>query len=397
VTRNEKIRVLFLSSPVFAGADTWVHFLVLEHLDPARIERFAAGQMPLPGSPAPAFEQLRSIAGVTVRPTDFGPSFFELSAREKRRNIVRMAPALKSLAGLALYIRRRGIQIIHSTDRPRDAMACAALSALSGAKSVIHVHVKFDDWMGRGVRWAFGRADALIGVSNFVASSLVAGGYDSRRVHGVPNAIDPTAWDPSLDPMPGRSSLGVKAGAPLVVSVSRLFSWKGHAELIRAIAIAKRDCPDVRLAIVGADYPPGSGTTENLRRTAAECGVGDRVSFTGQRSDIAALLAACDVFALPSFEEPFGLVYAEAMAMKRPVVALNTGGAPEVVRHGETGLLSPREDVGALASNIVRLLRDPLLRARMGEAGRRDVEARFTPSRLATDVESVYSRVLSTS
>jgi glycosyltransferase involved in cell wall biosynthesis len=391
---NEKIRVLFLSSPTFTGADTWVHYLVLKSLDPARVERHAAGQVPLPGSPSPAFEELRAIAGVKLRPTDFGPSFFQLGARERRRNIARVAPAVASLLGLALHVRRHRIQIIHSTDRPRDAIACAALAALSGAKSVIHVHVKFDDWMGRGVRWAFGRADGLIGVSNFVAKSLVDGGYASNRVHAVPNSIDPSAWDPTLDPSAGRRSLGVEASAPLVVSVSRLFSWKGHHELIRAIALVKRDCPAVRLAIVGSDYPPGSGATETLRATAAECGVADRVSFTGQRNDIAALLAASDVFALPSFEEPFGLVYAEAMAMKRPVVALNTGGAPEVVRHDETGLLAPRGDIPALASNIVRLLRDPALRARMGEAGRRDVEARFTPSRLATDVERVYSQVL---
>jgi glycosyltransferase involved in cell wall biosynthesis len=391
---NEKIRVLFLSSPVFTGADTWIHYLILRSLDSTRVERHAAGQMPLPGTPAPAFDELRSIPGVHLRATDFGPSFFQQSAREKRRNIVRMVPAVKSLLGLARYIRSEGIQIIHSTDRPRDAIACAALSALSGAKSVVHIHVKFDDWMGRGVRWAFGRADALIGVSNFVAESLVAGGYSRSRVHAVPNAIDPAAWDPALDPSQGRRSLGVEAGAPLIVSVSRLFYWKGHTELIRALALVKRDCPAARLAIVGADYPPGSGVTAKLRATAAECGVLDSVTFAGQRSDIAALLAASDVFALPSHEEPFGLVYAEAMAMKRPVVAIDKGGTPEVVRHGETGLLSPLGDVAALAANLVRLLKDASLRARMGEAGRRDVEVRFTPARLAADVEGVYSKVL---
>jgi glycosyltransferase involved in cell wall biosynthesis len=392
--RDDKIRVLFLSSPVFTGADTWVHYLVLKNLDPTKVERFAAGQVPLPGTPAPAFEELRSISGVNLRPTDFGPSFFQQTAREKRRNVVRMVPAVKSLLGLALYIRRHRIQIIHSTDRPRDAIACATLAALSGAKSVIHIHVKYDDWMGRGVRWAFGRADALIGVSNFVARSLIAGGYAPGRVHAVLNAIDPSGWDPALDPSPGRLSLGVEANAPLIVSVSRLFYWKGHTELIRAVALVKRDCPGVRLAIVGADYPPGSGVTEKLRATAVECGVADRVTFAGQRSDVPALLAACDVFALPSHEEPFGLVYAEAMAMKRPVVAIDKGGAPEVVRHRETGLLSPLGDIEALASNLVELLKDPSLRARMGEAGRQDVEARFTPARLARDVENVYSRVL---
>jgi glycosyltransferase involved in cell wall biosynthesis len=259
---------------------------------------------------------------------------------------------------------------------------------------VIHVHVKFGDWMGRGVRWAFGRADALIGVSDFVAKSMVLGGYAPQRTYAVPNAIDPTAWDPTLDPAPGRNALGLDAKAPLVLSVSRLFSWKGHTELIRALAHVKREIPDVRLAIVGSDYPPGSGVSAKLRVLAGELGVAENVVFAGHRSDVAALLAASEVFALPSFEEPFGLVFAEAMAMKRPVVALDNGGTPEVVRHGETGLLSRPGDIEMLASNLLQLLRDPSLRARMGEAGRRDVEARFTPVRLASDVENVYASLL---
>ena len=161
-----------------------------------------------------------------------------------------------------------------------------------------------------------------------------------------------------------------------------------------ALAAVKRDLPDVRLVIVGADYPPGSGVSSKLRAQAEELGVGSHVSFAGHRNDIAALLAASDVFALPSFEEPFGLVFAEAMAMKRPVVALGNGGTPEVVRHGETGLLSAPGDIPGLAANLVTLLRDPALRARMGEAGRRDVERRFTPARLSLDVEKVYASVL---
>jgi glycosyltransferase involved in cell wall biosynthesis len=87
-------------------------------------------------------------------------------------------------------------------------------------------------------------------------------------------------------------------------------------------------------------------------------------------------------------------VFAEAMAMKRPVVALDNGGTPEVVRHGETGLLSRPGDIEALASNLSLLLADPSLRARMGDAGRRNVEARFTPAELARGIERIYSSLL---
>jgi glycosyltransferase involved in cell wall biosynthesis len=97
---------------------------------------------------------------------------------------------------------------------------------------------------------------------------------------------------------------------------------------------------------------------------------------------------------MASFEEPFGLVFAEAMAMRRPVVSLDSGGAPEVVRHGETGLLSAPRDLPSMTANILTLLRDPALRATMGENGRRRVEAEFTPRRMASDAERLYSELL---
>jgi glycosyltransferase involved in cell wall biosynthesis len=106
------------------------------------------------------------------------------------------------------------------------------------------------------------------------------------------------------------------------------------------------------------------------------------------------IMAACDVFTMPSFEEPFGLVFLEAMAMRRPVVAVDNGGTPEVVEHGRTGLLSPAWDVPALSANILALLRDGSLRARMGEAGRARVLDRFSAQRMGRDAASAYQQIL---
>ncbi|MDB4989427.1 MAG: hypothetical protein JWN04_4605 [Myxococcaceae bacterium] len=395
--QREKIRVLFLSSPLTIGADTAIHLLLLRHLSRARFELHAAGQ-PAGRSEgaAPAFEALQALPGVSLRPTNFGPSLFGQTRLSKLRSVSQVVPASASLIGLARYIRRHRIQILHATDRPRDAVTCAALAALTGAKAVIHVHVKYGEWMSRGVKWALGRADSLVGVSRFVAQSLVSdGGYRPERVHSVLNAIEPSRWDVTSSRDPGRDSLGVSASTPLILSVARLFRWKGHEELIRALALVKRQMPDVRLAIVGTDYPEGSGTTRALSALARELGVLENILFTGQRQDVASLLAACDVFALPSFEEPFGLVFAEALAMKRPVVALSNGGTPEVVDHGKSGLLSAPADIESMAANLLTLLRDPGLRASYGEYGRRQVELRFTPERLASDVEALYAQLLS--
>lgn len=390
-SRDQRIRVLFINSAIGIGADTAMHLLLLRNLSRERFELHAAGQ---PGRPSPAFDELRTIPDLALRPTYFGPSFWQQPRLQQMASTTKLVPMTASLLGLAAYMRRRRIQIIHSTDRPRDSLACVTLSALTGAKSVVHAHVNFGDWMGPGVRWAFGRANALVGVSRFSAGTFVSAGYPSERVHAVLNAIELSRWDPTLDPTIGRATIGVPQGAPFIVSVARLFRSKGQHELIQALARVKREFPDVRLAIVGADYPEGNGETRWLQDRARELGVAENVIFTGQRSDIASLMAACDVFSLPSFLEPFGLVFAEAMAMKRPVVALSDGGTPEVVEHEKCGLLSSAGDIDALAFNLIRLLRDPALRQRFGEYGRKRVEEHFTPSRMAADVADLYGRLL---
>jgi glycogen(starch) synthase len=109
---------------------------------------------------------------------------------------------------------------------------------------------------------------------------------------------------------------------------------------------------------------------------------------------VAAIMAACDIYAMPTFEEPFGMVFLEAMALAKPVVSLDSGGVPEVVEHGVTGLLSPPKDVATLADNISRLIDDQALRRTLGVNGRARLLQNFGPDRLAADMEDVYCRVL---
>ena len=388
---DRRTRVLFINSALGIGADTAMHLMLLRNLPRDRFELHAAGQ---PGAHAPAFDELCAIPDVSLRPTYFGPTMWQQSKLQKLASARRFVPMATSLVRLAAYMRRHKIEIVHSTDRPRDALACIMLSAATDAKSVIHAHVNFGDWMGRGVRWAFGRADALVGVSRFSADTFVEAGYRRERVHAVLNAIEISRWDPTLDTQIGRASIGVPKDVPLIVSVARLFPAKGHYELLRALALVKREFGDVRLAIVGTDFPEGSGETERLKQLASELGIRENVICAGQRSDVPSLIAACDVFALPSQWEPFGLVFAEAMAMKRPVVALDNGGTPEVVEHNKSGLLSSSGNIDALAAHLLQLLRDPALRRRLGEYGRKRVLDHFTPSRMANDVAALYAELL---
>jgi glycosyltransferase involved in cell wall biosynthesis len=120
------------------------------------------------------------------------------------------------------------------------------------------------------------------------------------------------------------------------------------------------------------------------------------VVFAGFRTDIRQILAAADVFTMPSFEEPCAVAFLEAMAMKKPVIALRSGGTPKLIDHGKAGLLSDPHDINQLAKNIIALIENPALRHQMGDYGRQRVEQYFTPRRLAAEVEGVYERILGT-
>ena len=395
---NDRIGVLFLNSPDIFGADTWVQALLMRYLDRSRFDVHVACTPGTEAEPSESIRKLRAIPDLHVRPTNFGRSLSFQSTLERARAVVSLVSGVADQAALVRYIRQRNIRVIHSTDRPRDALPCLLLARASGARSVIHIHIKCDHWMSRPVKFAMRNADALIGVSQHVTRSTAVFGIPAARSHTVLNAIEPDKWNPAVDPGPVRTELGIPVGAPMVVCVARLFHWKGQAELIRALALVGREFPETRLVIVGAEDKMSGASRPHfmleLKALVEELKLEDRVIFTGKRADVPQLMAAADVFAMASFEEPFGLVFAEAMAMKRPVVGLNNGGTPEVVDHGKTGLLAPPGDVKALAEHLATLIRDPELRARMGEEGRRQVEARFSAERQARDVERLYAGLL---
>jgi glycosyltransferase involved in cell wall biosynthesis len=155
--------------------------------------------------------------------------------------------------------------------------------------------------------------------------------------------------------------------------------------------------PGAHAVVVGGGdehFVPGFGA--ELRAKAASLGIADRTTFTGHRSDIARVLSALDVCVHASLDaEPFGMVVSEAMAGRRPVIASSAGGPAEQIEDGRSGFLVAPGDAAGIAERLVRLLRDPALRASMAEAGRRTVEERFTSERHAATTADIYERAIS--
>ncbi len=186
----------------------------------------------------------------------------------------------------------------------------------------------------------------------------------------IPSGVDLEALRRKAPPYEtARGRLGVDAETCLIVGVGRLVPVKGFQSLVKALSLILSVVPSARLLLVG-DGPLHA----DLVAEAQALGVGNRLEMAGAQLDPAPFLAAADLVVVPSLNEGMGRALVEAMALGLPVVATRVGGIPAVVADGETGSLVPADDPPALARAMAELLKDPGLRQRMGEAGRRRAE-----------------------
>jgi glycosyltransferase involved in cell wall biosynthesis len=229
--------------------------------------------------------------------------------------------------------------------------------------------------------------DRVIMVSEAQRRTYERIGLPADRIATVPNGVRPR--DAGLGPERARAELGLDPEAPVVLTVGRLTVMKGQRHLVNAVPGLAARFPGLQVVLIGHGH-----LREALERQAADLGVAHVVHLAGHRPEARLLLDAADVFVLPSVNEAMPLALLEAMDAGLPVVATRVFGSAEVVVDGETGLLVPPGDPGALGSALARLLADPRLRRRYAAAGRRRYLEAFTSARMAADTLAVYRRVL---
>ena len=219
-------------------------------------------------------------------------------------------------------------------------------------------------------RSRFDRAAAVVSNSEFYKGYYGRLGFDTSKIRVIPSGVAPsTATGTGI-----RAQFGIRDDEVLVACVARLVEPKGHEDLIRAGA-------GLRLLFVG-DGP------------YARHLVGRGAILAGPRRDVAEILAASDIVALPSrFREGCSNSVLEGMAAGKPVVASRTGGTPEVVKDGETGILHDPWDVDGLRRALLRLAGDVQLRLKMGSAGRERALREFSLDRLVASYDALYSEL----
>ena len=296
-------------------------------------------------------------------------------------------PGVAALARVLDAHRYDVINTHSSTDSWLAAVACRMVRDPPLIVRTRHVAVPVRN--DPGTRWLYRKATArVVTTGEALREQLVRdNGLDPSRVESIPTGIDATAFG-GLGQDEARRLAGLPLDAPLVGIVATLRSWKGHRHLVDAFArMAERRAV---LAIVGDGQQ-----RDDLERQVDTLGLAGRVRFAGQQRDVAPWLAALDAFALPSTaNEGVPQALLQAMFAGVPCVTTAAGAIPEIARDGETALVVPAGDPGALAHAIDRLLADRALATRLAKAARAFVAPRYGLATMLDRMEATFRRVL---
>ena len=298
----------------------------------------------------------------------------------------------RALFDLARVMTALEVDILHLINIKAISLGCL-LGRRAGVPTVLHFHdrVRPPSFLLPLVR-SLSRQAAIVIAASAGLRDFVAKTYrlPPARIEVVHNGIDLMAAHPPS--VAGRAAqrtrLGLADNVPVIAIVGRIAPEKRQTLLIRMMPAVLQARPDAVLLVVG-DGPERRA----CEAEACRLGLAAAVRFLGQRDDVGDILAAVDVLALTSSHEGFPYAILEAAALAVPAVAFATGGVPEMVRHGVTGLLVPPDDGKMLASALIRIVRKPGLAPRLGEAARREV-GRFDLERHLTRLADLYQQAL---
>ena len=292
----------------------------------------------------------------------------------------------------ALWLRSRNVAVFHGHAgigwEGHDGVYAARDARVPVNLRTEHLPYLITDDDQRRDHWDVIEAvDCLLLVSEGARLSFCAAGLPPAKLRAVRNGI--AHRPPREGATDVRCELNLPSKSRIVLTAGRLSEQKGHRTLLDAIPAVRRAVPRAQFVWVGSGPLEGE-----LRSQIARLGVGDCVHLLGKRGDVPELLAASDLFVLPSLFEGLPLIVLEAMAAGKPVVATDVCGTAETVRDRQTGRLVPARDPEALAAAISHALTHPDLAAEWGRAGRRLFEREFTAARMARETASLYEALL---
>lgn len=300
---------------------------------------------------------------------------------------------LQALIRLGCLLRRERFSVVE-TFTPDSNLLGLPVAWLMGVPVRIGSHHGRIQNASRWLEWLHGRlinsqvATALVAVSSRVMELAVTGeGIRPGRVTLIPNGVDLPPEDAfsqeKVDQI--RQALDLQPDIPVLISVGRLSRQKGHCYLLEAMPSVLERFPQTVLLLVG----DGLQRAE-LEQKSCALGIETSVRFLGTRDDVYQLLAAADVFVLPSVSEGMPMALLEALGMGVAVVASNLTGISDVVEDGRHGLLTPPGKPDSLAHAVIRLLENQALRVNLSQSGMQLVRQEYTVDRMCERYEALF-------
>jgi L-malate glycosyltransferase len=295
---------------------------------------------------------------------------------------------------LSRIIRDLRPDIVHAHDPHGVAVAATALSIASPAPRPplvaarrVDFHLKANSFS----RWKYRQVDRFVCASNAIRAMLLEDGIPADLAVTVHEGVD-IERVLGVEPLNVREEYWFPPHSLIVGNIAALVPHKGQRFLVDAAAMVVRELPETRFLILGeGELRPA------LEQQIKHLHLSQHVVLAGFRADVLAVLKGLDVFVMSSVTEGLGTSLLDAMAASRPIVATRTGGIPEVVVHGETGLLAPPKDGPALAETILQMLKDAPGRDRVAHAGFARARERFSVERMVEQTLDVYAAVAGTS
>ena len=377
-------KILYLDkSSEIGGAETSL-LLLLKHLDRNKYTTVVA--LPAEGT---LNKQLRAL-GVQVITTPLH------TVHLKGLNPL---PYLSTVWRLVKIIRREGVDLVHANDTTTNQYGVVA-AKLSGVPIICHLRSlsRKSDVVRGLLPWT----DHLIANSYATARTYLACKGTPEKVTVIYNGVDLADYCLDNDARAKlRKHFNVSDETFLMGIVGRVTEAKGHHVLIQALAAVRNMHDDVCLAVIGplnpafhSDFQRDTRFVTELRQLIATLGLDGHVSFWGEQRSMAPIYQALDLLVVSTFEESFGRVLIEAMAVEKPVIASAVGAIPEIIDDSMNGLLIPPGDVPRLAEAICAVKNDPGMGRRMGKEGRRRVEKFFSIESNVAQTEALYQRVI---
>lgn len=295
---------------------------------------------------------------------------------------------------LSRVIRKYGADVVHVNGILNLQVALAA--KVAGARLVLHIQEVRDFGLLRApLRLMLLMSDWIIMVSAAAWNNLLGdGGKDPSNVSVLYPPVDTQVFHPDQVDAEVRRELGIAPDDKVVGIVANINPVKGYEVFLAAAKMIKDTMPGVRFLIVGQTLDTQVGYWHIVQSLMDSFGLEKDVVLAGRRTDVARMMSVMDVFVLTSKFEAAPIVLLEAAACGKPIVATRVGGIPELVNEGETAILVPPGDPGAVAEAVVRLLNDAEGARRMGASGRQWVVSRFDAAICADKHEEVYRRLV---